>query len=105
MISWLVGNYAQPEYRFDRFTINLNGQSTAVQNQILALDMGDVVTLSFVQSKIPPAIVQTASIIKIEHEITQTQHLVKIGVSGYSQVPFMLDDANFGVLDTSNLSY
>lgn len=105
MISWLVSNYAQPEYRFDRFTVNLNSQSTVVQNQILALDMGDVVTLSFVPSKIPPAIVQTASIIKIEHQITRTQHLVHIGVSGYSQVPFMLDDTNFGVLDTSNLSY
>jgi len=47
LANYLVGQYAQPELRFDTITIELSSLGTADQASVLALDLTNVVTVKF----------------------------------------------------------
>ena len=80
LLADLLAIYSQPEYRFNSLTFNLNELTPAEQETIFQLDFGDSVEVTFTPSKIPPAIVETASIIKISHEINQSVHTVTLSL-------------------------
>lgn len=99
----LLANYAQPEYRFERVGVDLTSLSTAQQNQILALEMGDLVKVIFTPNNLPPAIEQFAEVIRIEHEITPSSHRVNLGFESAAIGFFTLSDERFGRLSRGNI--
>jgi hypothetical protein len=99
----LIANYSQPEYRFERLGVNLNTLSEEQKTQILNLEMGDLVQISFTPNNIPPSIDQLAEVIRIEHEITPFSHNVILGFESAAVGYFTLSDERFGRLTRGNI--
>jgi hypothetical protein len=99
----LLAQYAQPEYRFERLGVDITSLSTAQQNQILGLEMGDLVRVLFTPNNIPPRIEQFAEVIRIEHDITPYSHRVILGFESAGIGYFTLSDDRFGRLSRGNI--
>jgi len=58
--------YSSPEYRFEAVDILLDELTTGQQEDLLALEIGDVVQIKFTPNQIPPAINKYAEIISVK---------------------------------------
>jgi len=106
LIDWAVYNvsqYSQPEFRFERLDVNLSEITTEQATQVLGLELGSVVQISFTPNGIAPAIIKYAEVIAIAHAADVTAHRVSLGFSTLDYASFVLDDAVFGKLDTGTL--
>lgn len=99
----LIAKYAQPEYRFEKMSINVTSLTEAQQDELLALEMGDLVSVIFTPNNTPPAIEQFAEIIRIEHSITPYSHIISFGFASADIGYFTLSDARFGRLTRGNI--
>jgi hypothetical protein len=99
----LIAKYSEPEYRFERVSINVTSLSQADQDEVLALEMGDLVSVIFTPNNTPPAIEQFAEIIRIEHSITPASHIISFGFSSADIGYFTLSDPRFGRLTRGNI--
>lgn len=100
---FLASKYSQPKYRFDSLNVRLNDLTLEQQNQILNLELGSVVKVTFLPSEIPPAIVKYVEIIRLNHQVDVTgQHIVNLGLATVDLTYLILDDPVFGMLDTTN---
>ena len=100
--KFYANKYQQPEYRFKSVDILLDQRTPEQQAQILALELGDVVGITFTPNGIPPAIVKYAEIIRIDHSVDPINHVVSLGFSTLDFSLFVLDDAEFGKLSNGN---
>jgi hypothetical protein len=100
LADWQVSLYSEPQYRVDSITVNLDSLSAAQIASILAIDLGDAVSVT------PPngSVAQIVSIDGIEHNATPQQHLVTFTMSE-TLAAFILDSSIFGILDTSVLGF
>lgn len=94
--------FSAPEYRFESVEIIVDQLSTIDQAAILALELGSVVKIRFTPNGIAPAIEKYAEIIRIDHAITITNHVVSLGFATLDFTLFVLDDPEFGKLDSNN---
>jgi hypothetical protein len=100
---FLASKYSQPQYRFDALNVRLNSLTLAEQNQILGLELGSVVKVTFLPSNLPPAIVRYAEIIRLNHSVDIAgEHIVNFGLATVDLTYLVLDDPVFGMLDTSS---
>jgi hypothetical protein len=104
LASWLVGLYAQPQYRVDSLTVRLEAISAGNKASVLDLELGDVVKVEFTPSGIGAVVSQIVSIDQISHEISIDSHDVVFTLSE-ALAAFILDDALFGVLDEDILGF
>jgi hypothetical protein len=94
--------YSQPEYRFDSVEVLLDELSQVDQDSLLNLELGDVVEIKFTPNLIPPAITKYAEIIRIDHSIDLNNHILSLGFNTLDFALLVLDDAQFGKLDSGN---
>lgn len=94
--------YSTPEYRFESVQILVDELTAGQQNDLLALELGDVLQIKFTPNQLPPAITKYAEIIRIEHTIDLENHILTLGFSTLDFALFVLDDAQFGKLDAGN---
>ena len=104
MANYLVASYKNPTLRFNSVTVALHGITAAQKAQVLALDLGSPVAVSWTPNGIGSAISQYVVIDQIEHTATPDSHFVKFTLS-QSAVAFVLNSAQFGVLDSNELGY
>ena len=97
-----ANKFRQPEYRFDSVDIILDQRSPSQQAEILGLELNDVVQIKFTPNGIPPAIVKYAEVISINHSVDTVNHIVTIGFATLDFALLVLDDAQFGKLDSGN---
>jgi hypothetical protein len=103
MAVFLAQKYSQPEFRFETVTVRTNGLSSADENALLNIELGDVVKLTFSPNNVPPAIVKYAEVIKIGHNVdVDGEHTITYGFSALDFTYLVLDDAVFGKLDSNN---
>jgi len=95
--------YSQPEYRFESLDIVLDDLPLEQQQQILALEIGEVAIIKFTPNNIPPVIFKTAEVIRIDHDITPDAHVVSIGFATIDGNFWTLSDGIFGRLSTGNV--
>ena len=100
-----VGQYSQPEYRFDQVELILSKLSTTDQNTILGLELGSVCKVVFTPNGVGSQIVKYGAVIAISHQVDLTQHRVVIGLGTLNTNVFVLDDAAFGILDSNQLGF
>jgi hypothetical protein len=108
LIDYVVGQaslYSQPEYRFDQTTIALEKLSTANQNKILGLEIGDVCKIAFTPNGIGDQIVRYVEVREVNHNVQTEFHTVELGFNETRYAPIILDDAVFGKLDVGTLSW
>lgn len=105
LATYLVTSYSQPEFRFEAVEIVLNQISTAQQNTILGLEIGDICQIKFTPNGIAPSISKYAEIIGISHQVSLQEHRVTLGFQTLDVSFFVLDDPVFGLLDSNILAY
>jgi len=105
LATYTVGQYSQPEYRFDAVEVIVSQQTTANQNVLLDLDLGSVCKVVFTPNGVGSAIVKYAKIISINHNVDLIEHRMSIGLGTLTATAFQLDDVAFGNLDYNNLGY
>lgn len=100
----LLARYAQPEYRFDNLRVIYNGRTAGQQTTLSGLEIGDVIEITRSYPVGTPASVTKAYAIEaISHSITPSAHVVEFGLSATEVLSeLILDDAVFGVLDSTN---
>lgn len=105
LASYLLSKYAEPEYRFEALEIELANLTTTQVNQVLALELTDVVRIKFRPNNIGTSIDKYALITRIQHRTNDVSHRITLGLSTLDYANFILDDAVFGILDTSDLGF
>ena len=102
LATYLVAQYAEPEYRFEAITIELNDLSVEDQDKVLGLELADFVNVKFTPNNIPPAIELSAQVIRISHAVTPASHRVTLGLASGDYNFFQLSDVLFGRLSKGN---
>lgn len=98
-----ASKFSQPEYRFESVTLILDKYDSATQRTLLDLEIGDIVNVKFTPNGIPPAITKFAQIIRIDHDVSPTAHVLSFGFSTVEKNPWTLSDPAFGRLSAGNI--
>lgn len=100
----LLGNYSQPQYRFDRLRSEFHAITSGERNTLSSLDMADIVSIKRTYNTGTPASVELDfSIESISHTITPSGHTMELGLAYVTLLtPFILNDAIQGRLDENN---
>lgn len=102
LATYLVSQYAQPEYRFESITIDLTELSVADANKVLDLELTNEVRVKFTPNNLPPAIDRYATIIGINQDVNQTQHRVTLNLATTEHRFWQLSDLVYGRLSSGN---
>lgn len=100
----LLDRYKLPEYRFDKLQTIYNPLVSGNQNTLTGIELADVVEITRTYpTGTPASVTKEYSIENIRHVITPSSHTVEFGLAVADLVyPFTLDDATFGVMDSTN---
>jgi hypothetical protein len=101
----LVTRYAYPVYRFDDMQFVVNGLPTASRQNLNTLELVDgIEVVRTFATGTPLTVTNYYQVERIQHRITPTDHQVTIGLGDLKTVvfEFILDDAVFGILDSTN---
>jgi hypothetical protein len=99
LADFIIQRYSEPEYRFRSLTTNLRGLSAGEITDVLSIEIGDQVDVTFTPNRIPPAVSIRNRVIGISHDIGIDQHLVTFNFEKLPFTFFVLDDPVFGKLD------
>lgn len=103
--DFIVSRFADPEYRFDSVSMNLDTMSAGDKADVLAIELGDIVLIKFTPNGVGDPILQYGEVIKLDHEIEQIRHDITIGIAGLDWTFLVLDDTLFGTLDVNHLGF
>lgn len=98
--DYIVQRYAEPEYRFQSITVNLDSLNATDRATVLALEIGDIASVQFTPNGVGSSIGQTCSVIGISHDVRPDKHDV---VFSFERLPFtfiVLNDPIYGKLDS-----
>jgi hypothetical protein len=100
----LLDTYSQPVYRFDDMTVSVSSLSAPDRATVVGLEIGNVIAITRTYSTGTPAsTTQNYAIERIQHNLTAASHTVTFGLRAATLLyQFLLDDATFGVLDSTN---
>jgi hypothetical protein len=107
MAEYLLASYKQPRTRIESLTVVLNRLSAPDQAAVLALDLTDAIDVSWIPEGLSSTVEQTLVIEGVDHQVTfGGAYVVTFQLSQPLQTTaFILDDATYGVLDQSLLSF
>lgn len=101
----LVQRYSQPEYLFNSLEVALHKLSPSQQAQILGMEIGSIGEVIFTPNGIGDPIERYVQVISINHTVSPDSHYVEFGFQSVESAYLVLDDAEFGKLDTYSLSW
>ena len=102
LADFIVQKYGDPEYRFETIQVNLDTVSATHKASCLALEIGDIISITFTPNDIGDPIEQFGQIIRIAHNIQTTRHDVSFSVASLDWTFLVLDDEVFGTLNENN---
>jgi hypothetical protein len=105
LAQFLLSRYSEPEYRFEALELEMANLTTQQQNDVLSLELTDVIQVKFTPNNIGSQIDKYAQITGIQHRTNSISHSVTIRLSTLDYANFVLDDAVFGILNTSTLGF
>jgi len=96
--DFLVGRYAEPEYRFARLAVDMDNLTPAQKASMFALDMGSVIQINFTPNGLGDPIQRYGLVIFLGHSVSPDEHIMNVGVGSLQTSLFVLDDVEFGKL-------
>ena len=105
LADFLLAIYKEPQYRFETVTVVLDTLTTENQDKVLDLEIGDIITVRFIPSDIPPAIEQFCRIIGISQDWTPGSKNISFALERLEFGLFILDNPTLGQLDDDRLAY
>lgn len=103
--DFVVQKYGDPEYRFAGVRMNLDIMTQQQRSDVLGLELGDVVQITFTPNNIGSPIVQYGQVIRLDHDIQLDRHDITLGVSALDWTFLVLSDTLFGTLDNRHLGF
>jgi len=103
LAAYITTRYSEPELRFASIRVDLDQVTPAQRATVIGLEIGDVVRVKFTPNQVGSQIDRYNQIIRIQHEIAPTQHIVTFGFDSLDVTPLVLDDTVFGTIDTTNV--
>lgn len=101
----ILARYKEPLLRVDSVEVVLNNLTTAQQAQVLDLDLGSLVQVTYTPSGIGDPIEQFVAVDSIEHNIDAQVHRMRFNFSQGEAPALVLDSLLYGVLDTNTLGF
>jgi hypothetical protein len=101
----ILARFQEPILRIDSVEVVLNNLTTAQQGQVLGLDLGSLVQVTYTPSGIGDPIDQFVAGDAIEHTIDAQVHRMRFNFSQGQAPALVLDSLLFGVLDTNTLGF
>lgn len=101
----LAQRYSQPEYHFEAVEIATHNLDPADQVTVLQAEIGSICKVTFTPNGIGDAIERYVRVIRIQHSVTPETHFVEFGFQALDFAPLVLDDAEFGKLNSYSLSW
>ena len=105
LAQFWVAKFGQPEYRFQDLEIALEGLTGQQQQDVLNVELGDVVQITFTPNGIGSPISRFGQVNKIEDSITPERHSIVFGFGSLQFSFLVLDDVGFGILDQNVLAF
>ena len=105
LADYLLPSYKDPEYRFSMLTINVLGLDEFQRQTMIDLELTDIVKVEFTPSQIPPQIMRYGRVIGIKHKVASSMFTIELQLETLESAIFVLDDPEFGVLDTNILGW
>jgi hypothetical protein len=102
LANFLVTRYGDPEYRFEKISVNLKTVTPTERAELLQAEIGDVVQIKLTPAGIPPAIERYGKIIGINQSINTSEEIIEFSFSSVAGALFVLDDVVFGRLSLDN---
>jgi len=89
----LVGRFSEPVVKFNEASVLVNMLTVAQQEQIAALEIGDILSVTRVfSSGAPLTVTQNVVVESIQHRLSPARHEVNIGLGQIQLIlPFILD--------------
>jgi hypothetical protein len=103
--QYWVNKYAEPEYRFDSIVIVLDGLEGSQLVDVLAVELGDIIDITFTPNQIGSAIFRYGQVISINHDVKPGNHQITFGVGSLQYSFLVLDDVGFGILNVNALGF
>lgn len=103
LADYLSTKYAEPEFRFESITADLKNITAQQKSDVLDLELGDIVKVEFTPNDIPPAINRFGKVIGIRQEISNDREELIVRLETTAGALLVLDDAEFGKIDSNNL--
>jgi hypothetical protein len=104
LANWLLSKYKDPTYRISSVTFNMDGVTSAQVGQLLSLELGDMVLVTFTPANLGAALSQYVSVEGIQHDATPANYTMTLSL-GETFAAFQLDSTTFGVLDVNALGF
>jgi hypothetical protein len=105
LADFFLAIYKEPQYRFETVTVVLDTLTTENQNEVLDLEIGDIITVRFEPSDIPPAIEQFCRIIGVSQDWNPGSKNISFALERLEFGLFILDNPALGQLDDDRLAY
>jgi hypothetical protein len=102
LADYIVARYGEPEYRFERVTVNLRALNSHQLDDALGLELGDQADVVFRPNNIGQTIAIRNRVIGISHDIGVDRHTMSFAFEALPFDFFILDDAVFGKLDNTD---
>ena len=102
LADYVLARYGTPEYRFENITVNLQALGSAQIADVLGAEIGEQVEVVFTPPGGGSAITQRSLILGISHDIGVDDHRVSFSLQELPFQFFILDDPEFGILDSSD---
>ena len=77
LARYLLDRYREPHYQVRTVSVLLESLSTAEQNSVLAVELGDVVTVEVTPNGVGSEISSEAWVIGVEHNMSPVSHSVE----------------------------
>lgn len=103
LAAYTIARFSEPEYRFGAIQVNLDTLNASDKADVIGVEIGDVLRITFTPNDLPPALVQLGQVIKIGHSITSSRHDIVFSLAAVDFTFLVLDDTEFGKLDSGNL--
>lgn len=94
--------YSAPELRIDSISLYLHDYAESNQDDILALELGDRVIVSFDPNNSGSSIARINRIIGIDHSVNPQEHVITFNFESSSSTPWTLGDPDLGRLSAGN---
>jgi hypothetical protein len=101
----LTQRYSVPEYRFNSLEVGLHKLDSSQQDEVLGMEIGSIARVLFTPNGIGDAIDRYVQVISINHTVNPESHYVEFGFQSVDAAYLVLDDPEFGKLDTYSLSW